>query len=73
MVIKLWKGSWDGRSYRDTVSDSDCHHGCLSEAQEAFYAVFILHVKEHFGQLDTDLKKQTNMNHCVKSDALRFA
>ena len=43
--------------YRDAVGDRERHHGRLSETQEATYAVFILRVKKHFGQLDTDLKK----------------
>lgn len=47
-------------SYRDTVSDSDRHHGRLPETQEALYAVFVLHVKEDLSQLDTDLKYQHN-------------
>lgn len=64
MNIEFW---WGERSYWDTVSDNKRHHGRLSETQEASYAVFILHVKKHFGQLDTDLRKkkkalQMNMN-----------
>lgn len=52
-------------SYRDTVSDSDRHHGRLPETQEALYAVFVLHVKEDFSQLDTDLKfKHDGVKHC---------
>lgn len=62
---KFWCENVTERSYRDTVSDSERHHGRLSETQEVFYAVFILHVKKHFGQLDTDLKnaeRTKNMN-----------
>lgn len=53
----MWNYNWGDRSYRDAVSDGESHHGRLSETQEAIYAVFILHVKKHFGHLDTDLKK----------------
>lgn len=46
------------RSYGDTVSDGESHHGCLSEPQEVTYVVFILHVKKDFGELHTDLKNK---------------
>lgn len=51
----MWKGKWGAGSYGDAVSDSERHHGRLSETQEAIYTVFILHVKKHLGHLDTDL------------------
>lgn len=54
----MLKGNWGERSYRDTVSDSERHHGRLSETQEAVYAVLVLHVKKYFGQLHTDLYKK---------------
>lgn len=45
-------------SYWDTVSDSESHHGRLSENQEVIYVVFILHVKKDFGELHTDLRNK---------------
>lgn len=45
-------------SYRDTVDDSESHHGRLSENQEIIYVAFILHVKKYFGELHTDLKNK---------------
>lgn len=57
-------------SYRDTVSDRNRHHGRLSETQEAIYAVFILHMKKYFGQLDTDLKNKTKKTQTVVYNAI---
>lgn len=56
MALKTHFDAKACRSYRDAVRDCERHHGGLSETQEATYTVFILHVKKHFGQLDTDLK-----------------
>lgn len=47
----------ESKSYRNRVDDSQSHHGRLPENQEAANAEFILHVKKHFGHLDTDLEK----------------
>lgn len=44
------------QTYRNTVSDSESHHRRLPEVQEAVNVVFVVHMKEDFGHLDTDLK-----------------